>query len=152
MSILAIVQPQPTIKFFDIKSYTFCMKGSLNNRLFYRTQVSLGSGLWVPASLSNSVQQLCETLLMLLGWWWYQLNTIDDAHLKRSQLQFVINVIYMQVALADGQTKIVGILGVKWNTILITRNTGIQTLPEAQRTQGIESITQIIPNGKSHFD
>ena len=34
---------------------------------FYRTQVSLGSGLWVPASLSNSVQQLCETLLMLLG-------------------------------------------------------------------------------------
>ena len=26
---------------------------------------------------------------------------------------------YMQVALADGQTKIVGILGVKWNTILI---------------------------------
>ena len=50
---------------------------------------------------------------------------------------------YMQVALADGQSKIVGILGVKWNTILITRNTGIQkTLPEAQRTQGIESITR----------
>ena len=31
---------------------------------------------------------------------------------------------YMQVALADGQSKIVGILGVKWNTILITRNKG----------------------------
>ena len=31
---------------------------------FYRTQVSLGSGLWVPVSLSNYIRQLCETLLM----------------------------------------------------------------------------------------
>ena len=60
---------------------------------FYRTQVSLGSGLWVPVSLS-----IYDTFVKLCwcdsGWWWYQLNTIDDANLKRSQLQFVINVIY----------------------------------------------------------
>ena len=34
---------------------------------FYRTQVSLGSGLWVPVSLCHSLQELCETLLM---WLW----------------------------------------------------------------------------------
>ena len=74
MSILAIVQPQPTIKVFDIKSYTFCMKGSLNNRLFYRTQVSLGSGLWVSVSLFKYKSFLklywCDS-----GWRWYQFNT-----------------------------------------------------------------------------
>ena len=31
---------------------------------FYRTQVSLVSGLWVPVSVSNSVQDLFEALLM----------------------------------------------------------------------------------------
>ena len=36
-----------------ISSWTFC---------FYRTQVSLGSGLWVPVSLSPSLQDLCENL------------------------------------------------------------------------------------------
>ena len=40
---------------------------------------------------------------------------------------FVINTLYMQVALvADDQTKIVGILEVKWNTNLFTRNMGIR--------------------------
>ena len=34
---------------------------------FYRTQVSLGSGLWVPVSVCTSLQELCETLLM---WLW----------------------------------------------------------------------------------
>ena len=38
----------------------FCRKV---RRHFYRTQVSLGSGLWVPVSLTG----LCETLLM---WLW----------------------------------------------------------------------------------
>ena len=37
----------------------------------YRTQVSLGSGLWVPASLSNS---------QTFGWRRYQLNTTDDTN------------------------------------------------------------------------
>ena len=33
--------------------------------LYYRTQVSLGSGLWVPVSLCLSLHTgLCETLLM----------------------------------------------------------------------------------------
>ena len=31
---------------------------------FYRTQVSLGSGLWVPVSVCTYVRQFCETLLM----------------------------------------------------------------------------------------
>ena len=35
------------------------------NGYFYRTQVSLGSGLWVPVSLCLSLHTgLCETLLM----------------------------------------------------------------------------------------
>ena len=35
--------------------------------IFYRTQVSLGSGLCVPVSVPPSIQELCETLLM---WLW----------------------------------------------------------------------------------
>ena len=31
---------------------------------FYRTQVALGSGLWVPVSLTPSIQHLFESLLM----------------------------------------------------------------------------------------
>ena len=50
---------------------------------FYRTKVSLGSGLWVSASLTPY-----KTFLKLCwcdsGWWWYQLNTIDDANIKQS--------------------------------------------------------------------
>ena len=38
---------------------------------FYRTQVSLGSGLWVPASLTTYIQDLCETLLM---WLWLMMK------------------------------------------------------------------------------
>ena len=34
------------------------------NGYFYRTQVSLGSGLWVPVSLCHYLRQFCETLLM----------------------------------------------------------------------------------------
>ena len=34
------------------------------NGYFYRTQVSLGSGLWVPVYLPPYVRQICETLLM----------------------------------------------------------------------------------------
>ena len=49
---------------------------------FYRTQVSLGSGLWVPASLTTS-----KTFVKLCwcdsGWWWYQLNTNDGANVKQ---------------------------------------------------------------------
>ena len=41
---------------------------------FYRTQVSLGSGLWVPVSLTPYKYFVklnkCDS-----GWWWYQLNT-----------------------------------------------------------------------------
>ena len=41
---------------------------------FYRTQVSLGSSLWVPVSLTpyDIFVKLywCDS-----GWWWYQLNT-----------------------------------------------------------------------------
>ena len=118
---------------------------------FYRTQVSLGSGLRVPVSLCHYIRELCETLLMWLWlmmiptqyYWWCQYKTIPG---------YSYSMTYMQVALADGQSKIVGTLEVNWNINLIinliTRNKGIQTLPEAQRTQGIESITQIIPNGK----
>ena len=41
--------------------------------IFYRTQVSLGSGLWVPVSLSMSLPPgLCETLLM---WLWLMIST-----------------------------------------------------------------------------
>ena len=29
------------------------------NGYFYRTQVSLGSSLWVPVSLTTSIQELC---------------------------------------------------------------------------------------------
>ena len=29
--------------------------------IFYRTQVSLGSGLWVPVYLPTSLQELCES-------------------------------------------------------------------------------------------
>ena len=86
-------------------------------RYFYRTQVSLGSGLWVLVSLSMSLPPgLCETLLMWL-WlmmiptqydWWCQFKAIPCNSWSMS---------YMQVALADGQSKIVGILGVKWNNI-----------------------------------
>ena len=40
---------------------------------FYRTQVSLGSGLWVPVSLTPYKYFVklhwCDS-----GWWWYQLN------------------------------------------------------------------------------
>ena len=50
---------------------------------FYRTQVSLGSCLWVSASLPTY-----KTLLKLCwcdsGLWWYQFNTIDDANIKQS--------------------------------------------------------------------
>ena len=51
---------------------------------FYRTQVSLGSGLWVPVYLPTYIQELCETLLMWL-WlmmiptqndWWCQFKAI----------------------------------------------------------------------------
>ena len=53
-----------------------------NEKCLYRTQVSLGSGLLVPVSLSNSDRfvKLCWCYSV---WWWYQLNTIDDANLKR---------------------------------------------------------------------
>ena len=34
---------------------------------FYRTQVSLGSGLWIPVSLTSYIQHLFETLLV---WLW----------------------------------------------------------------------------------
>ena len=40
-------------------------------RNFYQTQVSLGSGLWVPVSVSNFLRHLW----LRLCWWWYQLNT-----------------------------------------------------------------------------
>ena len=53
---------------------------------FYRTQVSLGSGLWFSVSLSLSVWDLWLKLCL----WWYQLNRIDDANIK----QFVINAMY----------------------------------------------------------
>ena len=43
---------------------------------FYRTQVSLGSGLWVPVSLTPSLRELWLRLYWYdSGWWWYQLNT-----------------------------------------------------------------------------
>ena len=53
-------------------------------RHFYRTQVSLGSGLWVPASLCHSVRHFFETLLMWLWlmmipteyYWWCQYKAI----------------------------------------------------------------------------
>jgi len=39
----------------------------------------------------------------------------------------------------------------EWRPIKSIYGQSIQTLPEAQRTQGIESITQIITHGKYHF-
>ena len=54
-------------------------------KFFYRTQVSLGSGLWNPVSVCTSVQELWLRLCWCdSGWWWYQLNKIEDANLKRS--------------------------------------------------------------------
>ena len=51
----------------------------------YRSQVSLGSGLWVPVSLTPYLQDFWLRLCWCdSGWWWYQLNTIDDANLKWS--------------------------------------------------------------------
>ena len=46
----------------------------ISRLIFYRTQVSLGSGLWVPVSLctSGSFVKLCWCDS---GWWWCQLNT-----------------------------------------------------------------------------
>ena len=38
---------------------------------FYRTQVSLGSGLWVPVSLTSCLQELWLRLWRCdSGWWW----------------------------------------------------------------------------------
>ena len=82
---------------------------------FYRTQVSLGSGLW----------ELFEHLLMRF-WlmmiptqycWWCQYKAIPG---------YLYSMTYMQAALADGQSKIVGILEVKWNIKLIIINRGIR--------------------------
>ena len=41
----------------------FCNVADISVQNFYRTQVSLGSGLWVPASLTP-YETLVETLLM----------------------------------------------------------------------------------------
>ena len=44
--------------------------------LVFRTQVSLGSGLWVSVSVPSSVQELWLKLCWCdSGWWWYRLNT-----------------------------------------------------------------------------
>ena len=65
---------------FVFFAVSFCWSGN-----FYRTQVSLGSGLWVPVSLcqyvttSGSFVKLCWCDS---GLWWYQLNKIDDANIK----------------------------------------------------------------------
>ena len=60
-----------------------CLKISKLN--FYRTQVSLGSGLWVPASLRTSyIRDFVKLCWCDSGWWWYQLNMIDDANIKQS--------------------------------------------------------------------
>ena len=70
---------------------------------FYRTQVSLGSGLCVSMCLyvTDLWLKLCWCHS---GWWWYQLNTIDGANIK--QFLAICTQCHMQVALADGQSKI----------------------------------------------
>ena len=72
-----------------------CLHRSSDWWNFYRTQVSLGSGLWVPVSLPPY-----KTFLKLCwcdsSWWWYQVNMIDDANIKQSL------AICNQVAPADG--------------------------------------------------
>ena len=90
---------------------------------FYRTQESLGSGLWVSVSLSMS-HMFFDTLLMWLWlmmitqyYWWCQYKAIPG---------YLYSMTYMQVALANGQSKIVGTLEVNWNISLITRNKGIR--------------------------
>ena len=61
---------------------------------FYRTQVSLGSGLLVLVSLSKYIQELFETLLM---WLWLMMITTQNywwCQYKAVPIQFVLNDIY----------------------------------------------------------
>ena len=83
--------------------------------------------LWGPVYGSRplELQDLFETLQMLLWlmmiptqyYWWCQYEANPG---------YSYSMIYMQVALVDGPSKIVGILEVKWKTNLFTRNMGIQ--------------------------
>ena len=71
---------------------------------------------WSPVYVSQCLSlSTSKTLLRLCwcDWWWYQLNTIDDANMK--QPPAIHTQWHMQVALADGQSKVVGILEVNWN-------------------------------------
>ena len=49
------LRPTPNNRELGLKSLFFC---SILN--FYRTQVSLGSSLWVPVSVCTYVRELCE--------------------------------------------------------------------------------------------
>ena len=78
---------------------------------------SMGPGV------SNYIQDLLETLLMWLWlmmiptqyYWWCQYNTIPG---------YSYSMTYMQAAVADGQSKNVGILEVNWNINLILQEIG----------------------------